>query len=666
MGIDSSIGWSLLSGPAGAAVGIESPSSRVTQVALTVPGKYTFKMTAKNSAGALVEQINEVTLQAATWIATDKTTATDYLTEAIKPVYKKGHTLPPIGSSSITTHPGMLKVLSDQWGWALQTNVDPAYCDPNPKNACNQAGFEYCGGHSDEILKLALDSNGKRKLMLGTALVLPKGDGKLYATPGLDVNDNPAPKGVVAAARNFTTPESVWYNDGKGNGIKSRLGDKGFPDAFGEGNPRFSPLAPEDWVRGRVKEQASCLKKYADIYPVSLVADYAEYGFNTAVVDYCKAVNDPALLEAVGYKGKGDPSCYGQNPGQTKNIIEDRDKKLEKLNAKQYTRNYLITREEFDAATKAGSKNGGKPALFSLYGDSYGYDRGRWADWLKNMYTLPEDLNGKKISFASSVEHYYKEQNTGFEGLSDQAYCAPTDIMTKALNNIGGSILNGEKNLYPWLSAGWKAGADQVADRQRWMGFTKMLFLGGALGGMPGYFNYSVEYAAQQTRNAPIGTALPDWLWPIIDFSHAQALFSHLESYLRDGDLLEGETPGGLKEHPYNTDTRPIKYYALKLKEKEYNQVNCFGTDNYLQRNFAPKAYVMARKLPGADKYIFGAWANSGTDRDVTAIVPGKGEVVLRARVAGSVYMAERSASGAWVTKLLDQNAMLPSSLLFE
>jgi hypothetical protein len=663
IGVTSGFNWTLVSGAGD--VSIESPNAATTRISLLTPGIYRFKFSGQNASGQHIEQINEVSLKANKWTANANTTAPEFLSQSIKPVYKNGHTLPPIGSSSITSHPALLKELADRWGWALQTNVNPEGCNPNPSNACNIAGFEYCGGHNDEILKLAVESGGKRRLMLGTALVLPKGDGKLYATPGLDINDQPVPRGVVAATRNFTTPESVWYNDGKGNGIKSRLGDSGFPDAIGEGNPRFSPLAPADWVRGRVQEQASCIQKFADVYPVSLIADYAEYGVRLFGADYCLALNDPALLAAVGYPGQPDPSCFKTIAGKTESRIDDRDAKLARLLGKQSIRNYQITRQEFDTATLAGKKSGGKPALFNVYGDSYGYDRGRWGGW-PNYYSWLEDLNSEKVSFASGIEHYYKDQNSGFEGLSEQAQCAPTDIMFKALNNIGGSILNGEKNLYPWLSAGYKDGPDQIADRTLWMGFTKMLFVGGALGGLPGYFNYTKAYQDQQTRNAPIGMAVPDWFWPIVDFSHVQALFSHLEAYLREGDLVQGATSYGAKEHPYAADTRPVKFYALQLKGVEYKRATCFGELETGTRNYAPTAYVMARKLPGQEKYIFGAWANVGADREVTAIVPGKGEVRLQARASGSVYLAERSANGMWSTKLLDPNGMLPSAYLFD
>jgi hypothetical protein len=649
--------WRVVSGPG--PVGSAAVSGATTTLAAVRAGTYVLEASSQTSTGMSATQRVELTVNPNPFVATESTTTVDFLANSIKPNYKAGNRLPPIGSSSIQTHPAILKELADNWGWALQTNMNSSSCDPNPANATGAPGYN--GGHNDEIMRLAVNGGNRYRLMLSSANILPKGNGKLFATPGLDENDQPAAQGVFARRGGYNTPESVWYNDGKGNGINSRIGNNGQPGADAAGNPRFSPLAPASWVRDRVRETSQCAGKFAARYPVTLIADFAEYGFNLFGADFCLALNDPAILSAVGYAGKPDPSCYRTVAGQEESRIDDRDEKIARLMSTQFIRNYKITRDEYALATRTSS---GSSALFNVYGNAYGYDRGRWNGWI-NFYPRLEDEGADKISFASGIEHYYTDFNSGFSEIDPNAQCAPTDILFKALNNIGGSIANGQKNMYPWISAGYKETATDktlIADRERWMGFMKMMFVGGALGAMPGYFNYGFEnYENRQVRNAPIGTQVPNWLWPIADLSHVQAAFSHFEDYLRDGDLVAGATSYGAKQHPYSVDTSPIPFFALQLKGTEFTRPNCFNTD----RNYAPTAYVMARKLPGREQYLFAAWANAGSERDVIAMVPGKGEVTLRARPAGSIYTAERDGNGAWTTRLRDPEAMLPSAFLF-
>jgi hypothetical protein len=649
--------WKVISAPG--FISFSPGAGSVTVLTAARPGTYVLEASGSSSAGSIATFLFELKVEPTQFSLTPATTTEEVLRSSVKPNFKAGHRLPPIASSSISTHPAILKELAESWGWGLQTNMNSSFCTPDPTNATG-APF-YSGAHNDEVIRLAVNSGGKHRLVLSSANLLPKGNGKFFATPGLDINDQPSARGLFAAQWNYTTPESVWYNDGKGNGIGSRIGFNGQPGADASANPRFSPMAPIDWVRARIRETAQCAAKFSKIYPVALIADYAEYGFGLFGSDYCMALNDPALLSAVGYSNSPDKSCYGTIAGQPESRIDKRDEKIARLLSSQYIRNYKATRDEYAQATRNA---GGSGALFSVYGNAYGSDRGRWNGWV-NFNPRLEDEGADKISFASGVEHYYTDFNSGFEGVDPSAQCAPTDILFKALNNIGGSIANGQKNMYPWISAGYKETAldkTLIADRERWMGFMKMMFIGGALGAMPGYFNYGFEdYENRQFRNSALGGKIPNWLWPIIDLGHVQATFSHFEQYLRDGDLVPGATSYGATTHPYSVDTAPIAFFALRLKGAEFTRPSCFNTD----RNYAPTAYVMARKLPNQEKYLVGAWANVGPERNVTAMIPGKGEITLRARPAGSVYMAERNANGGWVIQLKDPEAMLPSTFLY-
>ncbi|MEM7728830.1 MAG: hypothetical protein AAF311_06095 [Pseudomonadota bacterium] len=657
IGAGGTFEWTLAETPN--PVALSSSDQRNPELAIVRAGRYRIDAV-RTLDGNRTEQTLFVDVAPNPFAPTAQTRVPDYLQSRIAPNYSDTHSLPPIASASITTHPAILAELSDDWGWGLQTPLNVDFCGPSVSGASGAPS--YSGSHNDEILKLALDSGGTRKLVLGVANLLPKGDGKRWATPGLDENDQPAMRGVFAEARDFETPESVWYNDGQGNGVDSRLGRRGQPDATARDNPNFSPLAPESWVRDRIEEASSCAAKFQAEYQVELITDAAEYGFSLFDGDFCLAQNDPATLAAVGFPNDPDPSCFNTVAGQPESRNAARDSALQRLLSTQWIRNYKITRDAFAEATR---RPDGSSALFNVYTDTYGTDRGRWNGWPNFIHRF-EDQGADKISFAPGTEHYYLDFNTGFSGIQEQAECAATDILFKTLNDIGGSIVNGQPLRYPWISGGYnETDTDKsgIADRERWMGYTKMLFVGGAVGALPGYFNYSYnDYEGRQFRNNPIGGEVPAWLWQIEDLSRVQAAFSHLEDFLREGDLVQGRTPSGSDTHPYARDTDPVPYFALELREAEYDRPDCFNTE----RNYAPRAYVMARKLRNEARWLVGAWANVGADRQVTAVLPDGQELSVEARVAGSLYIAEEDSAGAMTLTLLDPEPMLPSALMFD
>lgn len=74
---------------------------------------------------------------------------------------------------------------------------------------------------------------------------------------------------------------------------------------------------------------------------------------------------------------------------------------------------------------------------------------------------------------------------------------------------------------------------------------------------------------------------------------------------------------------------------------------------------------MLARKMRNADRWLVTAWANTGEDRDVKVTIdPKLGQLTLRARKAGSVYIVELEGTQVKQT-LVDTDAMNPTRNLF-
>jgi hypothetical protein len=74
-------------------------------------------------------------------------------------------------------------------------------------------------------------------------------------------------------------------------------------------------------------------------------------------------------------------------------------------------------------------------------------------------------------------------------------------------------------------------------------------------------------------------------------------------------------------------------------------------------------ARVLVRKLKNRPRWLVTAWAAGGPDRDVKVTLPELGEISVRARGCGAVYLARLAGSRPAVT-LLDGNGLLPTEHL--
>jgi hypothetical protein len=262
--------------------------------------------------------------------------------------------------------------------------------------------------------------------------------------------------------------------------------------------------------------------------------------------------------------------------------------------------------------------------LYIYYTAGGGTHRNRWGGWKAWAYGFPWMQN---VSDLPTDEFYYNHFNSGWTG--------KMSMLTQALNAKGRELEFNKPLNYNWLCAGWprgKEGEDESAglgDLDRYMGFLKCLYSAGMVGGNAGYYAYpkggfGVEFPADEP---------PHWLRQMIVLARAHALFSHLEDYLRNGDLLPGP-----ERHVWSK-SQPA--YELPTGDDEVR--------------------VVARKHRQRPEWLVSAWAAGGNARDVAVEIPGLGEVELDARPAGSVYVLERSETDAPKLLLVDKDPTLPS-----
>jgi hypothetical protein len=218
----------------------------------------------------------------------------------------------------------------------------------------------------------------------------------------------------------------------------------------------------------------------------------------------------------------------------------------------------------------------------------------------------------KRASDLPSTESYYMHFNSGWTGDKDQ--------LTKFLQAKAYEIAGAQPLSYNWLCGGptHVLASQYPTDIPTYTGFLKCCYTAGMIGGNAGYYEYP-RYKSPPYPKAVGGfdaKFLPDqppqWILQMMALARVHAEFSHLEPYLRQGDLLTGP-----EKHRWSKDQSAYEFST--------GDVN---------------ARVLARKLRDKPQWLVTAWAADGKERKVTATIPDLGEVTLLARACGSVYEA--------------------------
>lgn len=400
---------------------------------------------------------------------------------------------------------------------------------------------------------------------------------------------------AVICARDLPTdvPPETWTRnatgrllDGKAQSLDGNVWHKGMKTVY-------SPAAPDQVWREAGRLRADPLRRIREKCPIAIVLNGGEYGIG--VLGFAQKVweQDPAIL-----KDKGGRPWF--------DYVSERKAHAEKIIAE---------------AVRAAAPDRQLYVYYTAGGGTHRELIGNWREWEYGW----EWMQG--VGDLPSNECYYRSFNDGWTG--------SRDMLTLALGSAAREIASGKPLSYNWLCAGWtrdKLNDGGLGDLTRYTGFLKCYYTAGMIGGNAGYYAYPAGggFAAKLDPAVP-----PHWLRQMMALAHVHALFSHLEPFLRQGELLPG----------------PVRHrFAKDLPAYE------FPTGD-------PDARVLVRKLKDQPRWLVTAWAAGGIDREVKVEVPGLGKVELRARACGSVYLA-RLAGGGPVLTLIDANGLDPTEHL--
>lgn len=228
-------------------------------------------------------------------------------------------------------------------------------------------------------------------------------------------------------------------------------------------------------------------------------------------------------------------------------------------------------------------------------------------DQIKGQYYSTED-------FYVRYPHNWKDWISAWHGLR---------WITEARHY---EILNGDKLFSPAVAAGWDKNEENNVRPAQWLGLLKLIGIYGAEFMYTGFFNEGISYP----------TVLPPdpkgYCWQSAIPSYAQAITSHAEDILRQGNLMVGDM----------TDN-------LHIPAIPYYQFNAGATNK-----------VVAVRQSGAKYWIVGTIQNSSntinsTPINSTATFTLNGQALtINIRRHGSVYVYDNSNPTAKVFYQLD------------
>ncbi|AFY95590.1 hypothetical protein [Chamaesiphon minutus] len=372
---------------------------------------------------------------------------------------------------------------------------------------------------------------------------------------------------VILSPELPTTPDAIWLRNERGELL--------------DGKKIWSPEAPLAALQAAAKLRSDPLKQIRSKAPISVVLNGGEYGLTVLGGIQKSCERDPQVVSA----------------------RRNRDW-FEYISARKAYQESFITKAVRQAVPDR--------QMYVYYPADSNPHRGRYGGWEQWCYDYKYM---RKISDRPSSSTYFKEFNTGWTG--------NMDILTQVLNSVGQQIKFGDPLSYNWVCSGWMRGKDPVfGEIDRYIGFLKCYYMAGNIGSIAGYFDFPTGgFEISFNADRP-----PNWLLQMVALSRVHAIFSHLENYLRQGDLL----PGPMK-HVWSKDTPA---YEFPTKD--------------------PDIRVLARKHRNKANWSIVAWAAGGNSRQATIDIPQLGRVDVTARPNGSVYTAKRIGDFAkliWVDR---------------
>ena len=500
-------------------------------------------------------------------------TIAQWLADQPKPAYKADHSLPRLTRYAYSMPVAARIELCENWGYALEYGSE----NGTYVGAGNEARLDDKTTPEAQIAALAKSDPARYPLVVVCDRRMP--------------SESECPEAFVHDANGKIFHESFKQADG----------------TVVEMGGVYSLAAPASVWEMAGEFRAEPFRKMLDRgIPISMVLNGGEYpGFPGGVSQSMPFLTqDAELCEQVANSPWG--------PGNWNNFNSAKGAEIEKI----------IARKIYQAIPYLSSYNhytsGGRTERNRFWGiDEYG---GYW-EHVRGTNVLP---GGEDIP---SNQHYVGAQNTGFTVTDPSADMRNKmrDILTQALNSVGICIATGNPFSYDWISAGW---GWNTSDVNRWAGFLKCIYTAGTIGTNTG------AYEGPPMNGTYIGHTFshkkpPEYAKNLAVSAYIHALFSHLDTFTRNSDLLPGPMP-----------------HALSPQEPAYE----FPTGDDTAR-------VLARKHRTEATWLVTAWAAAGADRNVSVYIPELGQLTVEARITGSVYKAMVANGKKALIRLDDEGA---------
>ncbi len=353
-------------------------------------------------------------------------------------------------------------------------------------------------------------------------------------------------------------------------------------DAAGElidGKQVFSPEAPDATFEMIAEAEVEMLRPVLERAPIAIITNGGEYALGVIGHHLQYWERDPKVLTA-----RGERDWY--------DYISERKAHQE----------LIITRRIQELVPDR--------MLYIYYHTEASHHANRYDGWWRWTWDYE---HMRPVSDIPNTSIYYRHFNSGFTG--------DMDMLVMALNATAQQIEYGEPLSYNWVTAGWPRealGDGALADPARYMGYLKCYYTAGMIGGVAGYFAYE---------------GAEEWIWQLMCLGRVHALFSHLEDFLRNGDLLPGPN-----RHVWSTDLPACEFPT--------------GVEGMR---------VVARRHRERDEWLITAWAAAGDATEVTVDMPDLGSVTVTARPSGAVYRAT-VVDGVPALDLVDEEGLLPTA----
>jgi hypothetical protein len=407
------------------------------------------------------------------------------------------------------------------------------------------------------------------------------------------------------------SPE-IWCQDASGKFLDSKAVSLDGTEWNPGMRTTYRLTAPESYWTELGRGRAKPLERLRERVPITIVLNGGEYG-----------------LGVWGFSGK----VWEADPRDAQFLAEQKAQGIGKLEAAHLQK---VRSEELIANEVKKAVPDRLLYIYYVLGGSPA--KGTIPDW-HEWGGLYRDARGR-FSDLPSNEHYVGPQsfNTGFMGKQD--------LLSKSLNAIGEQIALGDTLAYSWF---WLDETKVDPNYRRYRGLLKCYYVTGVIGGNAGTYNTPDFNSPFDPKNPP------NWIVQQMELGKVHALFSHLEDYIRSGDLVD--------DGRFKATWWPQQPSYELLPEEIKDGSTRRSVDGKEVATLLPgrPIRVLARKHREKQEWLVAAWAADGHSQEATVTIPGAGRLKLKAREGGSTYLV-RLQGGKAVAQLMDPDEEDPSA----